>query len=391
MTERLRIIVSGLVGLYPLGGVAWDYLQYVLGFHAMGHDVYYHEDTWRWPYQPLKATYADEGTYSARFIASFFERWEPALSRRWHYVHLARDHYGMSEQEFSAAARKADVFINVSGGNAVPEMLPPAAARIFLDTDPGYNQLMLRDGWAWTAEDGPWSIASHNAFFTYAEGITQPGCRVPDDGRTWRTTRMPVVTELWRDLPAPPRGAPWTTITTWNAFARKVILDGIEYRSKDAEFERLIDLPRTVSVPLRVALGGVDAPANLLEKHGWQVVDAPDATSTPTRYRDFIAGSRGELSPVKEVYTALRTGWFSTRSACYLAASRPVVVQQTGLPPALSTGSGLMTFSSPEEAQLALQEMEADYERHASAALQIARDYFEASSVLTLLLDDIAA
>jgi hypothetical protein len=389
--NRLRIVVSGLVGLYPLGGVAWDYLQYVIGLARLGHDVYYHEDTWRWPYQPVDVTFTADGSYSAAFIGRFLADWAPDLAGRWHYVHLATQHHGMSAAEFRRVARTADVFLNVSGGSAVPDELPPGAARVFVDTDPGYNQIMLRQRLAWSDDSGPWGITSHDRFFTYGENLHSGDCRVPPDDFGWRTTRMPVVTALWRNLPPAPRTAPWSTITTWNAFGHRIVLDGVEYRSKDAEFERLIDLPQRVPVPVRVALGGLDAPADRLRARGWQVVDAPATTISPGAYRDFIVSSRGELSPAKEVYTALRTGWFSTRSACYLAAGRPVVVQQTGLPAGLPVGEGVLVFSSPEEAVDAVRQVEGDYDRHAAAARRVAESYFEAAGVLRRLLVDLGA
>ncbi|OJF14713.1 glycosyltransferase [Couchioplanes caeruleus] len=389
--NRLRIVVSGLVGLYPLGGVAWDYLQYMIGLARLGHDVYYHEDTWRWPYQPVDVTFSADGTYSAAFIAGFLADWAPELAERWHYVHLAAEHHGMSATAFRRVARTADVFLNISGGSAVPEELPAGAARVFVDTDPGVNQIMLRQRLAWADDSGPWAITSHDRFFTYGENLGGAQCRVPVDDFPWRTTRMPVVTALWRDLPPVPRGAPWSTVTTWNAFGHRIVLDGVEYRSKDAEFERLIDLPRRVPVPVRVALGGLGAPGDRLRAYGWQVVDAPAMTISARSYRDFIGGSRGELTPVKEVYTALRTGWFSTRSACYLAAGRPVVVQQTGLPAALPVGEGILVFTCPEEAAEAVCRVEGDYDRHATAARRVAEDYFGASGVLRRLLSDLDA
>ncbi|GGQ75424.1 glycosyltransferase family 1 protein [Couchioplanes azureus] len=388
---RLRIVVSGLVGLYPLGGVAWDYLQYVIGLARLGHDVYYHEDTWRWPYQPVDVTFSADGTYSAAFIAAFLADWAPELAGRWHYVHLATEHHGMSAAAFRRVAGTADVFLNVSGGSAVPEELPAGAARVFVDTDPGYNQIMLRQRLAWSDDSGPWGITSHDRFFTYGENIGGADCRVPAGDFPWRTTRMPVVTALWRDCPPAPRDAPWSTVTTWNAFGHRIVLDGVEYRSKDAEFERLIDLPRRVPVPVRVALGGLGAPGDRLRAYGWQVVDAPAMTISPRSYREFIEGSRGELTPVKEIYTALRTGWFSTRSACYLAARRPVVVQQTGLPAGLPVGAGLLVFTCPEEAAEAVRRVESDYDRHAAAAGRVAEDYFEAGGVLRRLLTDLGA
>lgn len=84
MSSKLRIIVTGLVGLYPVGGVAWDYLQYAIGLLRLGHDVYYHEDTWSWSYHPLEKTYTSDGSYSAKYISDFCKQYAPELTERWH-------------------------------------------------------------------------------------------------------------------------------------------------------------------------------------------------------------------------------------------------------------------------------------------------------------------
>src|SRR5947209_3062175 len=104
-STRPRIIVSGMVGLFPIGGVAWDYLQYVIGFARMGCDVYYHEDTWGWPYHPLEKTATADASYSARFLADFFECYAPELRERWHYLHLHETSYGMRRETFEEVAR----------------------------------------------------------------------------------------------------------------------------------------------------------------------------------------------------------------------------------------------------------------------------------------------
>ena len=93
--DKLRIIVGGLVGQYPMGGVAWDYFHYVLGLAELGHDVYYHEDTWVWPHDPVKGYAVDDPSYTVNFIRDFFDRYWPHLNDRWHYVLLHEKHFGM--------------------------------------------------------------------------------------------------------------------------------------------------------------------------------------------------------------------------------------------------------------------------------------------------------
>src|SRR5205809_1389052 len=98
-------------------------------------------------------------------------------------------------------------------------------------------------------------------------------------------------------------------------------------------------------------------------------------------YRCCIASSRGEFTVAKDQNVRLRSGWFSDRSATYLAAGRPVVTQDTGFGTVLPTGAGLFAFTELVEAGEALQRIAADYPRQSKAAWDIARDHFRAETV----------
>jgi hypothetical protein len=389
--SSLRIIVTGLAGLHPVGGVAWDYLQYVLGLARLGHDVYYHEDTWSWPYHPIQKTATDEGDYSASYIGDFFARFAPELSDRWHYLHLHETSYGMRRAAFDEVARTADLFINVSGSCMLPDELSPRCTKVFLDTDPGYNQVMLSERFAWSENVERWcaSVEAHDRHFTYGENIHGSDCLIPKVGFDWKTTRMPVVLSQWERIArsAPPDAASWTTVMTWNAFKGRVVYEGVEYKSKGAEFKKLADLPGRIDVPLRVAVGGMNAPLEELASRGWSVVDGPTVSLTPGRYQDFLADSRGEVSTAKQIYVAMRSGWFSCRSACYLAAGRPVVVQDTGFSSLLPVGDGILSFTTVDQAADAIRAVEADYARHAKAARDVAEAHFDSDRVLVGLID----
>jgi hypothetical protein len=329
----------------------------------------------------------DDGLYSAAFIQAFFARYSPDLVEHWHYQHLDAEHWGMSQSAFGSVVATCDVFLNVSGSSRIPAGLPDHCVKAFIDTDPGYNQIVYSERFEWSENVDRWCdlVDAHDVHFTYAENIGAPDCLVPDVGLDWLTTRMPVVHDLWDVVPPPPK-APWTTVMTWNAFKGKVTFKGSEYHSKGYEFERLVDLPSRVGHSLEVALGGIDAPVERLQRAGWNVTDAPSETLTPEKYQQFIHRSRGEISCAKHVYVALRTGWFSTRSACYLASGRPVVVQDTSLPAELSGGVGILTFTSVDEAVDAIEEAEANYSFHSEAARSIASEYFDARTVLDELL-----
>jgi Glycosyl transferases group 1 len=390
MTSRLRIIVTGTVGLYPVGGVAWDYFQYVIGLARLGHDVYYHEDTWCWPYHPVENRNTSDGRYSAKFIDDFFQKYAPELRAKWHYLHMHEKSFGMPRPSFDKIAQTADLFINVSGNCFIPDRLSPTCVKVFLDTDPGYNQIMLSERFAWSENVDRWCsmVREHDQHFTNAENINGPDCLIPLMGFKWTTTGRPVVMTLWNPDPKPAATSPWTTVMTWNAFKGKLVYRGVEYKSKGNEFEKLIELPRRVRVPLNVAVGGVNAPLKRLASYGWDVLDGPSATLTPADYQDFVARSRGEFSIAKHVYVAMQTGWFSFRSACYLAAGRPVVVQDTGFSKFIPTGKGLLAFATMEEAVDAILQVEADYERHAKAARALAESYFDSDKVLSQLIKE---
>jgi hypothetical protein len=389
--SRLRIIVAGMAAQYPVGGVAWDYLQYVIGLARLGHDIVYHEDTWCWPYHPRRRTMTDDPAYSAAYLRDFFDRYAPELADRWHYLHLHETSCGMSRAAFDEFARSADLFINVSGASLFPDALSPHCLKVFIDSDPGYNQIILSERPSWSENVERWcaGVHAHDRHFTYAENFGAADCPMPAAGIAWRKTRMPVVTDLWS--PHRERITPaslWSTVMTWNVFKGKLEYRGIEYHGKAAEFAKIADLPRLTGRNFRIAVGGTEAPLAELAASGWTAEDGPSATLTPQDYQDYLAASRGEVSIAKQVYVALRTGWFSTRSACYLAASRPVVVQDTGFSNILPVGRGLHAFTTADEAAAAIEAVEGNYEAETKAARDIALAHFDAHSVLSRLIED---
>jgi hypothetical protein len=105
-------------------------------------------------------------------------------------------------------------------------------------------------------------------------------------------------------------------------------------------------------------------------------------------YRDYIGGSRGEWSVAKEAYAATESGWFSCRSACYLAMGKPVVVEDTGFSRHYPVGEGLFSFTDVGGAVRTIDALESDYRRHADAARAIAERFFRAETVLEKLLHD---
>lgn len=393
MSQKLRIIVGGMVGQYPLGGVAWDYFHYVLGLAELGHDVWYHEDTWVWPHDPIKGYPTDDPSYTVRFIGDFFERYAPHLKDRWHYALLHEKSFGMTREAFDEVARSADVFLNVSGACFAPDALNPRAKRVFMDTDPGYNQIVLATQPAWSENVARWTeqVRSHEVHLTYAENIHADDCVAPRLDIDWRPTRCIATLGSWADIrnaPAPKDGA-WTTVMSWSYWPGKLEHKGIEYDAKAREYAKFHDLPKRVKVPMSLAVGGHKHPAAEIRADGWNLIDAAPLTRTPESYMRFIADSRGEWSVAKNVFVEMRTGWFSCRTACYLAAGRPAVVQETGWSRYVPAGRGVLSFATMDEAIAGIEQVEADYASHQRAAYEVAREYLAPDRVLPQMIDTI--
>ncbi len=392
-TQKLRIIVGGLVGQFPLGGVAWDYFHYVLGLHALGHEVYYHEDTWVWPFDPVQRSPTDDPQYTVKFLRDFFNDFGPELANKWHYVLLHEKHFGMTAAEFDRVAETADIFLNVSGACFFPDKLSPKCIKVFLDTDPGYNQIVMSERFSWSENVDRWCelVASHDRHLTYAENIHGNDCQIPRLNFDWRTTRCVVTLPEWKtikDTP-PPADAPFTTVMTWAYLAGKLIHKGIEYGTKVPEYDKFHDLPRRVNVPLTLAVGGEKTPMDRISADGWQTIGAHQATLTPKSYQQFIADSAGEWSVAKNVYTSTRSGWFSCRTACYMAAGRPAVVQETGWSKFIPSGKGVIAFSTMDEAIAGLVEVARDPALHRAAAYDIAREYLAPDKILPGMIEAI--
>jgi hypothetical protein len=392
--NRLRIVVGGYIGLLPAAGVTWDYVQYPAGFAALGHDVFYVEDTRLWPiYQPAGSDWGDcSATVShlATVMAAF------DLAGRWAYRDEASGRcFGLSEARLRDVCRSADVFVNVSCSTFLRDEYRAIPVRALVDTDPMFTQIQCVSRQMFTPGSPGLRelIAAHTHHFTFGESAGRPECLIPDCGIAWRPTRQPVRLDLWHPS-EPPRdraGSAWSTLMNWTA-AKPLEHAGTTWGQKDVELRRFFSLPSLVpEIPLAVAVGqtggaGAPFPAGEARAAGWRVLDPRACAPDCNGYQAFIAGSRGEFSIAKETYVKARTGWFSCRSACYLASGRPVVTQDTGWPAHLPTGRGLFAFAMLEEAADALRRVESDPAAHARAAREVAEEFFDSRRVLARML-----
>ncbi|MFN8625373.1 MAG: glycosyltransferase family 1 protein [Candidatus Binatia bacterium] len=386
----MKIVVTGLIAAYPLGGVAWDYLAYVSGFRRLGHEVFYLEDTGQWLYDPRAHTFTDAVEFNTAYLAETLARAGHPMRDRWSLRAPDGTYHGASLARVEAFCNSADLFLNVSGACWLRDAYRGARRIAYLDSDPCYSQAKLLAVEHGTAtDDQAYSVGlirAHDCFFTFAENIADPSCAVPRCGLRWMPTRQPIVLDDWPFAFDPSRRA-YTTVMSWKTDVTVPNLAGVIYGGKDVEFLKFIDLPARTPVPLQVAVSGA-APRDELRRQGWDVIDAYERSRSMNAYRDYLRGSRAEWSIAKNAYVASRSGWFSTRSAAYLALGKPVVVQDTGFRRYYPTGEGLFAFSTMEEAVEAIAQVESDYRRHCEAARALAVREFAAATVLRRLLHD---
>lgn len=380
-----RVVLAGYMVRYPLGGYAWQALHFLAGLRALGCDVFFYEDTAYYgdAYVPGADAMTTDYAYGVRAATDFFAA--HGFGDAWAFWDAAADRtYGANAERAAAALADADLFINLAGVNRVPLARRPRAVAAYVDLDPAYTQLRLAEG------DGALAamIAEHTVHFTLGENIGTRACRIPTGRVRWRPIRQPIVPELWEPLPVDP-GAPFTTVGKWDATGRDVTFDGEVFGwRKRAEWFRFLDLPRATGRRFCPAMDVASRPDDLarLEAAGWEVVDPLEVSRDPHVYRAFIRSSGGEFTVAKDVNVRLRSGWFSDRSACYLAAGRPVVNQDTGFDEHLPTGEGLFTFRTVGDAIAAFATIAADYPRQCRAARRIAEEHFAPTRVLAELV-----
>jgi len=386
----MRIVVTGLIATYPLGGAGWDYLAYVRGFRRLGHDVFYLEDTGQWLYDPRAGTFTDDVSFNAGYLADTLSRAGDSMRTQWALRAPDGTYHGAPLAAVERFCTGADLFLNVSGACWLRDQYRGARRIAYLDSDPCYSQaklLAVERGTA-TAEQAysVGLIRAHDCFFTFAENINDPTCAIPHCGLQWLPTRQPIVLDDW-PFTFTPNARAYTTVMSWKTDVTLPNLASVTYGGKDIEFMKFIDLPAHTNARLEVALSGA-APRDVLRCRGWHVIDAHVPSRTLDTYRDYLRRSRAEWSIAKNAYVASHSGWFSTRSAAYLALGKPAVVQETGFGAHYPTGDGLFAFTSIEEATGAIDDIERRYRHHCDAARALAEREFASDTVLQRLLAD---
>ena len=382
MSKQLKIVVGGYAVGFPLGGQLWAMLHWVLGLARLGHEVVFVEDSAEWalPFDPVKGYSNVDSSFGRAVLDAMFERF--GLSGRWAYYSRFEDrHFGMDPAALDAFCADSDLFLNLSGVIPLREQFLGAKVRVIVDTDPVFTQHKV--------ENDPWTrdyYLAHDLLFTFGHNIPSGSTGLSLSGLTWHPTRPPVVLDAWE--PTAGQGHGLTTIGSWDSKGRDIVVNGeqLSWR-KCIRYEQIIDMPaRLPGTPLELTMSGMKEDAQRFAAHGWIVRDALVVSRDPWGYRDYIVNSTGEFTMAKEQNIRLKSGWFSDRSACYLAAGRPIVVEDTGFGTYLPVGEGILTFSDMEQAREAVEELVRNYPRHRQAARKIAEDHLDAAKILPELL-----
>lgn len=382
MKQSLRIVVAGFAVGFPLGGQLWMMLHFALGLSRLGHDVLFLEDTsdWAYPFDPvLGYNVADSGRGRAALDGLFRRH---GLAGRWAYVSEIEGRvYGMEREELDRRLASADFFLNISGVLPLRDEYRQAPVKAIIDTDPVFTQVKVAND-SWTRD----YYTAHDHCFTYGYNLPAGDTEVPLSGLAWKPLLPPVVLDLWPRGEGP--GGDYTTIGTWEAKDRDVEVAGrrLSWR-KNVKYEAIRDLPsRMPDVPLGMAMSGMGEDAGRFAAAGWRVRDALSLSRDLDGYREYIRGARGEFSIAKDQNVVLKSGWFSDRTATFLAAGRPAVVEDTGFGRYLPVGEGLFPFEDPDGACRAIRTIEADPLRAGNAARAMAETYFDSDKVLSGLL-----
>jgi hypothetical protein len=298
---------------------------------------------------------------------------------KWSYVDASGNHHGLSKDQVKGLCRDSEVMLALWTPTWMDEF-QECSRRIFIDTDPGFTQFHMAKV---PSSPGYASPLDFHHLFSYGTRIGQEDCPIPTHGLHWRPLRPPVVLDLMPVRPAD--GATcFTTVMKWGA-RKPIIYNGEEYGQKDVEFWRIADLPQRAGRIFEIALGG-EAPRERIAAAGWRIADPLAVTATTETYRDYIAGSLGEFSVAVNLVVKTRSGWFSDRTAAYLASGRPAIVQDTGFSEDLPCGEGLFAFTDLNDAAEAVRLVLQNHVFHCAAARRLAEQYFDSNLVIGNIL-----
>ncbi|HEY1581770.1 MAG TPA: hypothetical protein VGF73_01580 [Chthoniobacterales bacterium] len=385
--KRKKIVVMGFMGSMPIAGVIWQHIHYIVGLQRLGHDVYYIEDSARIPYNPQTFDTSNDFDYAARILGQLAN--EFGFEQRWGFCARylpGKPTAGLRLTKIQQLYLEADAILNVCGTQELNDDLLKSDSILYIESDPGVEQIKVDNRIRSTID----YLAQHRALFTFGENIGTDRFPVPLHKLKWLPTRQPIVTGFWKTTRAPAATAVFTSIANWSTSGLKDIAwRGEKYLwSKSREFLRFVAAPKKADEPFELATDIKDEKTRAkFLRNGWRFRPPHLMSVDYWQYRDYIRRSKGEFTVAKDQYVRLQTGWFSDRSACYLAAGRPVITQETGFTDHYGNDGGLFAFHSLGEIAAAVREINADYKKQSRAARAIACEVFEAEKVVGAILE----
>jgi hypothetical protein len=370
----IAIVAGALANKPGSGGEAWVRLSWVLGLRRLGWDV--------WFVERLPSADPEGRAYFEQVVGEF------GLGERVALVGEGGEPLvGVGEEELASLAGDTEVLFDISGHLGAGPVSAAARTRVYVDLDPGFTQ-------AWHVDPAiEFSVAGYDRYLTVGQNIGRPGCPIPTGGVEWVPTLPPVLLNEWEPVPQPPGPPRFTTVATWRSPYGGLEIGGREMGLKHHQFRRFAELPLLVpEAKFEIALDihpGDAADRELLEANGWDLVDPRAVAGTPAAFRDYVRGSGAEFSVAQGVYVETASGWFSDRTAAYLASGKPAMVQDTGIAAAPPVGEGLLTFTTPEQAVEGARRIADDPEAHAHAARRLAEQHFDSDLVLGGVLESI--
>ena len=377
----------GFMGSIPIAGVIWQHIHYIVGLQRLGHDVYYVEDSARLAYNPETFDVNEDFDYAAKILDQLSRDFD--FKNRWAFCARflkTKPTAGLPLKKIRQLYKEADAILNVCGTQEFNDDLLKSDRILYVESDPGVEQIKIDKGVRSTID----YLGRHHALFTFGENVGTKYFPVPLHGFKWLPTRQPIVTDLWKTNRSPSGAAVFTSIANWSTSGLKDITwRGEKYLwSKSREFLRFVAAPQKSGETFELATNIKDRQTReKFERNGWRLTSPLQLSVDYWLYRDYIRKSKGEFTVAKDQYVGLNTGWFSDRSACYLAAGRPVITQETGFTRNYGGDAGLLAFRSQSEIVDLVKKVNADYVKHSRAAREIVREFFEAEKVVGSLLE----
>ncbi|HEX6457209.1 MAG TPA: hypothetical protein VF009_11905 [Solirubrobacterales bacterium] len=373
----LAVVAGAFANKPDSGGEAWVRLSWVLGLRRLGWDV--------WLVERLPSGDPGGRRFFERVVTEFGLGERSALLGEGGEPLL-----GPGEAELGEVAGEAEVLFDVSGHLGAGPILEAPRTRVYVDLDPGFTQ-------AWHADPAiDFSVAGYDHYLTVGQNVGKPGCPVPTGGIEWVPTLPPVLLEEWELAPRPSGALRFTTVATWRSPYGGLVIGGREMGLKHHQFRRFVELPERVpGAKFEIALDihpGDGADLELLRSHGWEIADPREAAGTPSSFRDYVRASGAEFSVAQGVYVEAHTGWFSDRTAAYLASGRPALIQDTGRQALFQTSGaekrlGPASFEDIEGAAAGAEAIASDWEGRSRAAREFAERHLDSDRVLGRVLE----